>query len=56
MPRFKFSLTGLKGQKDYEYEYEYSYGNTGFDDTDASTPSTPATPPTPYVDDSLREY
>jgi len=54
MPRFKFSLTGLKGQKDYEYEY--SYGNTDFDDTDASTPSTPPTPLTPYVDDSLREY
>ena len=57
MPRFKFSLTGLYGQKDYEYEY--SYGNTDFDDSDTSTPSTPptpSTPSTPCLDDSLREY
>ena len=57
MPKFKFSLTGLDGQSDYEYEY--SYGNTDFNDGTPSTPSTPSTPPTPstpYVDDSLREY
>ncbi len=57
MPRFKFSLTGLNGQNDYEYEY--SYGNTDFDDSDTSTPSTPptpSTPSTPCLDDSLREY
>ena len=54
MPRFKFSLTGLNGQNDYEYEY--SYGNTDFEDGTPSTPSTPSTPPTPCLDDSLREY
>jgi len=54
MPRFKFSLTGLNGQDDYEYEY--SYGNRDFDQTETSSPSTPSTPSQPCLDDSLREY
>ena len=51
MPEFKFSLTGLDGQKDYEYDY--SYGNKDFDDSRTSSPSTPSTP---CLDDSLKEY